>query len=59
MGQATIINNVETFANIPTLLEMAGNGLLLWVLKRAKVQKFCLAGKIKNTGLIEVPMGQR
>ena len=57
-GCPTLINNVETFANIPPILRhgadwFAGIGTL-----RSKGTKvFALAGKIKNTGLIEVPMG--
>jgi bidirectional [NiFe] hydrogenase diaphorase subunit len=57
-GCPTLINNVETFANVPPILRhgadwFAGIGTL-----RSKGTKvFALAGKIKNTGLIEVPMG--
>jgi bidirectional [NiFe] hydrogenase diaphorase subunit len=54
----TLINNVETFANIPSIIRKGpewfaaiGTGLS----KGTKV--FALAGKIVNTGLIEVPMG--
>ena len=57
-GCPTLINNVETFANIPTIIRKGaewfasiGTGLS----KGTKV--FALAGKIENTGLIEVPMG--
>ena len=57
-GCPTLINNVETFANIPSIIRKGaewfasiGTGLS----KGTKV--FALAGKIENTGLIEVPMG--
>ncbi|MCL6638232.1 MAG: 4Fe-4S binding protein [Firmicutes bacterium] len=57
-GKPTLINNVETYANIPVILRegwewYAGHGTA--TSKGSKV--FSLAGKIKNTGLIEVPMG--
>jgi len=54
----TLINNVETFANIPPIIEKGGDwfaGLGTESSKGTKV--FALAGKIANTGLIEVPMG--
>jgi len=54
----TLINNVETFANIVPIINrgsawFAGIGTP----KSAGTKVFALAGKIKNTGLIEVPMG--
>ncbi len=54
----TLINNVETFANIPPILRKGADwfaGLGTWRSKGTKV--FALAGKITNTGIIEVPMG--
>ncbi len=54
----TLINNVETFANIPPIIEHGGDwfaGIGTAGSKGTKV--FALAGKIANTGLIEVPMG--
>ena len=54
----TLINNVETFANIPPIIEKGGEwfaGIGTATSKGTKV--FALAGKIANTGLIEVPMG--
>lgn len=57
-GAPTLINNVETFANIPTIIERGGewfSGIGTQGSKGTKV--FALAGKIVNTGLIEVPMG--
>jgi bidirectional [NiFe] hydrogenase diaphorase subunit len=57
-GAPTLINNVETYANIPTIIERGGewfSGIGTASSKGTKV--FALAGKIANTGLIEVPMG--
>jgi bidirectional [NiFe] hydrogenase diaphorase subunit len=57
-NQPTLINNVETFANIPPIVENGGKwfaGIGTAASKGTKV--FALAGKIANTGLIEVPMG--
>ena len=57
-GAPTLINNVETFANIPPIVERGGDwfaGIGTAGSKGTKV--FALAGKIANTGLIEVPMG--
>jgi NADH-quinone oxidoreductase subunit F/NADP-reducing hydrogenase subunit HndC len=54
----TNINNVETFANIPIILTQGGQwfaGLGTEASKGTKV--FALAGKITNSGLVEIPMG--
>ena len=54
----TLINNVETFANVPTILRKGAEwyaGIGLGKSKGTKV--FALAGRIVNTGLVEVPMG--
>jgi bidirectional [NiFe] hydrogenase diaphorase subunit len=57
-GAPTLINNVETFANIPTILERGGEWFARIGTAGSKGTKvFALAGKIANTGLIEVPMG--
>jgi bidirectional [NiFe] hydrogenase diaphorase subunit len=57
-GQPTLINNVETFGNIAPII---GNGADWFARVGAEKSKgtkiFALAGKVKNTGLIEVPMG--
>ncbi|HHV18361.1 MAG TPA: NADH-quinone oxidoreductase subunit NuoF, partial [Thermoanaerobacterales bacterium] len=58
MGKPTLVNNVETFANIcPIILNgpewFASHGTE----KNAGTKVFALAGKINNTGLVEVPMG--
>ena len=57
-GAPTLINNVETFANIPAIVERGAEwfaGIGTTSSKGTKV--FALAGKIANPGLIEVPMG--
>ncbi|MDW8024996.1 MAG: NADH-quinone oxidoreductase subunit NuoF [Armatimonadota bacterium] len=57
-GMPTVINNVETLANVPRII-VNGAGWFSSVgtdgSKGTKV--FALAGKVKNTGLVEVPMG--
>ncbi|NMA56677.1 MAG: NADH-quinone oxidoreductase subunit NuoF [Treponema sp.] len=57
-GKPTIINNVETFANIPIIMtrgEKWFNSIGTEDSKETKV--FALTGKIENSGLVEVPMG--
>jgi NADH:ubiquinone oxidoreductase subunit F (NADH-binding)/(2Fe-2S) ferredoxin/NAD-dependent dihydropyrimidine dehydrogenase PreA subunit len=57
-GKPTNINNVETFANIPPIIHRGAgwySGLGTEKSKGTKI--FALAGKINNTGLVEVPMG--
>jgi len=57
-GCPTVINNVETFANIPwILLNGAGAFASLGTEKSKGTKVFSLAGKIRNGGLVEVPMG--
>jgi bidirectional [NiFe] hydrogenase diaphorase subunit len=57
-GCPTLINNVETFANIPAILRRGAEWFAGIGTEKSKGTKvFALAGKIKNTGLIEVPMG--
>lgn len=57
-GRATLINNVETFANIAPIIEGSGAKWASIGTERSKGTKvFALAGQVKNTGLIEVPMG--
>ncbi len=54
----TLINNVETFASVPTILRRGPDwyaGIGVGKSKGTKV--FALAGRIVNTGLVEVPMG--
>jgi len=57
-GKPTVINNVETWANIPMILHKGSawfSGIGTETTKGTKV--FALTGKINNSGLIEVPMG--
>jgi bidirectional [NiFe] hydrogenase diaphorase subunit len=57
-GAPTLINNVETFANISSIVRQGGAWYARIGTERSKGTKvFALAGKIRNTGLIEVPMG--
>jgi len=57
-GCPTLINNVETLANIAPIIRNGGDWFASIGTERSKGTKvFALAGKIKNTGLIEVPMG--
>jgi len=57
-GCPTLINNVETFANIAPIIRNGGQWFANIGTEKSKGTKvFALAGKITNTGLIEVPMG--
>jgi bidirectional [NiFe] hydrogenase diaphorase subunit len=57
-GRPTLINNVETFANIPPIIRRGGEWFAGIGTGRSKGTKvFALAGAIQNAGLIEVPMG--
>ncbi|MDR2731438.1 MAG: NADH-quinone oxidoreductase subunit NuoF [Treponema sp.] len=54
----TIINNVESFANVPVITARGGAWLAKIGTEKSRGTKvFALTGKIKNTGLVEVPMG--
>ncbi|MDR2314258.1 MAG: NADH-quinone oxidoreductase subunit NuoF [Spirochaetaceae bacterium] len=54
----TIINNVETLANIPVITSKGGAWLAKLGTEKSKGTKvFALTGKVKNSGLVEVPMG--
>jgi NADH-quinone oxidoreductase subunit F len=54
----TLINNVETFANVPTIIRQGGRWFAGIGTERSKGTKvFALAGKIARGGMIEVPMG--
>jgi len=54
----TLINNVETFANVPPIVRKGAEWFAGIGTEKSKGTKvFALAGKINNTGLIEVPMG--
>jgi len=57
-GKPTIINNVETLANIPVILTKGAAWFASIGTEKSKGTKvFALTGKINNSGLIEVPMG--
>jgi NADH-quinone oxidoreductase subunit F len=54
----TVINNVETLANIPYIIRKGCGWYAAYGTEKSRGTKvFALTGKIKNTGLIEVPMG--
>ena len=57
-GKPTNINNVETFANVPSILLHGADWYASLGTRQSKGTKtFALAGKVNRTGLIEVPMG--
>ena len=57
-GKPTLINNVETYANIAPIVRNGGKWFFNMGSERSKGTKvFALTGKISNTGLVEVPMG--
>ncbi len=57
-GKPTIINNVETYANIAQIILKGADWFNSIGTEKSKGTKvFALGGKIKNTGLVEVPMG--
>ena len=57
-GQPTIINNVETYANICQIILKGADWFASMGTEKSKGTKvFALGGKIKNTGLVEIPMG--
>jgi len=57
-GKPTVINNVETWANIPLIINKGAEWFSKIGTERSKGTKiFSLVGKVNNTGLVEVPMG--
>ena len=57
-GQPTILNNVETYANVPQIINKGADWFTTMGTEKSKGTKvFALGGKINNTGLVEVPMG--
>ena len=57
-GKPTIINNVETLANVPQIILKGADWFASIGTEKSKGTKvFALGGKITNTGLVEVPMG--
>ena len=57
-GKPTILNNVETYANIPQIILKGAEWFASMGTEKSKGTKvFALGGKITNTGLVEIPMG--
>ncbi|HDQ13700.1 MAG TPA: NADH-quinone oxidoreductase subunit NuoF [Sediminispirochaeta sp.] len=57
-GKPTVINNVETWANVPVIMMKGGDWFAKIGTEDSKGTKvFALTGKIRNSGLVEVPMG--
>ncbi len=58
LGKPTNVNNVETFANVPIIINKGADWFKTIGTEKSKGTKvFALAGKINNVGLIEIPMG--
>ncbi|MBN1158183.1 MAG: NADH-quinone oxidoreductase subunit NuoF [Bacteroidales bacterium] len=58
LGKPTNVNNVETFANVPAIINKGTEWFRSIGTEKSKGTKvFALAGKVNNVGLIEVPMG--
>ena len=59
-GHPTVINNVETLANIPAIFDYGPHWFNSIGTSKSKGTKvFALTGKIRNTGLVEIPMGTK
>lgn len=57
-GKPTVINNVETYANVPPVIMMGAQKFAsIGTVKSKGTKVFALSGNVKNTGLVEVPMG--
>lgn len=57
-GKPTVLNNVETWANVPVIINRGAEWFSRIGTQKSKGTKvFSLVGKVRNTGLIEVPMG--
>ncbi len=57
-GMPTLLNNVETYANVPTIIRRGADWFASIGTEKNKGTKvFCLTGKVVNTGLVEVPLG--
>ncbi|NLG35084.1 MAG: FAD-dependent oxidoreductase [Lentisphaerae bacterium] len=57
-GKPTVLNNVETYANVPAILLNGEAWYSKWGTPKSKGTKvFALAGCVRNTGLVEVPIG--
>jgi len=59
-GKPTLLNNVETYANVPPIIEYGGNIFAQKGTEGSKGTKvFALAGAIEDSGLVEVPVGTK
>ncbi len=57
-GCPTLLNNVETFANVPSIIRRGAEWFASVGTAKSKGTKvFALSGKVRNTGLVEVPLG--
>ena len=57
-GKPTVLNNVETFANVPAIIDKGAAWYATYGTEKSKGTKvFALAGAVRNTGLVEVPIG--
>ena len=57
-GKPSLLNNVETYANIPAIIENGADWYSSYGTEESKGTKvFALAGAIKNSGLVEIPIG--
>ena len=57
-GKPTVLNNVETYANVPAILTRGADWYASHGTEQSKGTKvFALAGAVRNTGLVEVPIG--
>lgn len=57
-GKPTVLNNVETFANVPEIISKGAAWYASFGTEKSKGTKvFALAGAVRNTGLVEVPVG--
>ncbi len=57
-GKPTILNNVETFANVPVIFQKGSEWFAAMGTEKSKGTKvFALGGKVNNVGLVEIPMG--
>jgi NADH:ubiquinone oxidoreductase subunit F (NADH-binding)/(2Fe-2S) ferredoxin/Pyruvate/2-oxoacid:ferredoxin oxidoreductase delta subunit len=57
-GKPTVINNVETFSNVPHIIRKGADWFSSFGTEKSKGTKvFAVTGKIRNSGLVEIPMG--
>jgi NADH-quinone oxidoreductase subunit F len=57
-GKPTVLNNVETYANVPAIIANGAEWYTSFGTEKSKGTKvFALAGAVRNTGLVEVPVG--